>query len=303
MLGSAVLEIVIGLSFIYLLFSLLCSSINEWFARWRNWRGQELRLGINKLLADPDESGLARAVQQHPLIKGLEQGGRYPSYIASSTFALALMEIAIEFQTPITNTIPEPKIKTTIKDNRNNTLTFTNEQQALVRSLSQGATSAFSLASIIERWFDSSMERVSGTYKRKTQLSIVLIACAVAVLCNVDTVRIARELNRNGTLRTVLVKRAQGVIDKTSDPNSIKPAEELAALQLPLGWGSFAHIWDAIGRACSEPSLLVAKLFGLLISCLALSLGAPFWFDLLSKLVNLRQTGVPPDETNSVSAQ
>jgi hypothetical protein len=30
---------------------------------------------------------------------------------------------------------------------------------------------------------------------------------------------------------------------------------------------------------------------------LAISMGAPFWFDTLSKFVNLRGAGIPPGET------
>jgi hypothetical protein len=37
------------------------------------------------------------------------------------------------------------------------------------------------------------------------------------------------------------------------------------------------------------------KILGLLVTVLAISLGAPFWFDLLNRLVNLRSTGKPPD--------
>jgi hypothetical protein len=40
-----------------------------------------------------------------------------------------------------------------------------------------------------------------------------------------------------------------------------------------------------------------------MLTTLALSLGAPFWFDLLGKLVNLRQTGIPPDELNAKAAK
>ena len=35
-----------------------------------------------------------------------------------------------------------------------------------------------------------------------------------------------------------------------------------------------------------------------LLTVLALSMGAPFWFDLLNKFMNVRYTGKSPDETS-----
>jgi hypothetical protein len=44
-------------------------------------------------------------------------------------------------------------------------------------------------------------------------------------------------------------------------------------------------------------TLLLSKLTGLTLSILAVSMGAPFWFDLLNKLVNVRLVGKRPDPT------
>jgi len=39
------------------------------------------------------------------------------------------------------------------------------------------------------------------------------------------------------------------------------------------------------------------NIFGFIITALAISLGAPFWFDLLNKFINLRSAGKKPEET------
>jgi hypothetical protein len=41
---------------------------------------------------------------------------------------------------------------------------------------------------------------------------------------------------------------------------------------------------------------IVSKLVGFLLTAFALSLGAPFWFDTLNKLINIRTAGRAPDE-------
>jgi hypothetical protein len=48
-------------------------------------------------------------------------------------------------------------------------------------------------------------------------------------------------------------------------------------------------------QALDPPSVnFWTKVFGLLLTVLALSLGAPFWFDMLNKIINIRSSGPPP---------
>ena len=68
----------------------------------------------------------------------------------------------------------------------------------------------------------------------------------------------------------------------------------LRELKLPVGWSSqrFAEvrtmdIWQ-----------VVTKLFGLLLTTAAASLGAPFLFDQLNRLGSLRNVGTKPSSTS-----
>jgi hypothetical protein len=75
---------------------------------------------------------------------------------------------------------------------------------------------------------------------------------------------------------------------------------------LPVGWSRNAN--DPGYFRPPELSLdfagwVLYKLFGLFISIFAVSLGAPFWFDMLSKFVNLRSAGTPPGETKKSAPQ
>lgn len=116
MFDSTVLEVVIGLVFVYLIFSLSCTAVKEWFAQWLGLRSKTLKQGISQLLRDPAAQGLARAFHAHPLIDGLcerkkpswwkrkwwkrnssgdeQLEKKYPSYIPAQTFALALLDAA-----------------------------------------------------------------------------------------------------------------------------------------------------------------------------------------------------------------
>jgi hypothetical protein len=74
--------------------------------------------------------------------------------------------------------------------------------------------------------------------------------------------------------------------------------DELQSLDLPIGWSRRPSSLDADDGALSSGAI---GLFGLLLTALAITLGAPFWFDLLNKIVVVRST-VKPREKSGVEA-
>ena len=108
MFGSGILEVAIGLVFVYFLLSLICSALTEFFSRGFAMRSKNLKEGIKNLLNDPDgvftkaDEVLAERFYEHPLIKRLAKQGWFdrlcnreskPSYISSRDFAIALLDI------------------------------------------------------------------------------------------------------------------------------------------------------------------------------------------------------------------
>jgi hypothetical protein len=178
----------------------------------------------------------------------------------------------------------------------------------------------------IEAWFDGGMQRVSGWYKRRSQHLLFWLGLAVAVGFNIDTLNLASELSGSAQLRRSLADTANEIVE-TQRFNGIPVAatdadtrfaqeelkrfasgvRELEASGLPLGYacmGTRKPLTDGLSpdalRACwtSLRNMTGAdwllKALGLLITALAVTLGAPFWFDLLNKLVNLRGAGPKP---------
>jgi hypothetical protein len=143
----------------------------------------------------------------------------------------------------------------------------------------------------LEDWFNQAMERVSGFYKRKVQIALLVYALVLATLLNVDTVALGRTLWTNGVLRQAVVAAAGQQGNQT--PNDVAGAiRKVTDLNLPLGWAS-APAGDPSRRPTALAGWLL-KLLGLLLTVIALSLGSEFWFQLLNKLINLRSTGPPP---------
>ncbi len=124
MLGLEMLDVAIGIIFIYLLISLICSAINELIESFLKKRAKDLERGIRELLNDnPDTndaakrlSGITQLLYEHPLISGLyrgpyiSKGKDLPSYIPARNFALALLELTISGKLEGPDTTPAPAV-------------------------------------------------------------------------------------------------------------------------------------------------------------------------------------------------
>lgn len=184
----------------------------------------------------------------------------------------------------------------------------------------------------IEGGFDRSMEQVSGWYKRHAQRLVIATVAAVVVMTNADTAMIARSMIQDEGLRTAVVRVAEASLaegdevkaearsDVQAQVARLEAAKlrfdnaqaQIAELKLPIGWdctpgGSLEPPFRTLCPAVVKPEekeavaknpwnkgRVVEKILGLLATICAVSLGAPFWFDLLNKVVNLTMARQPP---------
>jgi hypothetical protein len=397
MFGSNALEIAIGIIFIYLLLSLICTVVNESIANTIEQRGKNLLAGIKNLLNDPSFTGLAQYLYTHGLVGGVMENvanfgkaNRLPSYIAPTNFALALMDIlgargagAVAVQqtktevanartTRATNLAQDlenkfagaetaakqvdglkdfgkikpayEKLQAALATGRAIAKEFhdplgaieqgiekfpddqtkqsllalvdkTRRDVALAaQELQTGEYALEGLRQNLESWFNSSMDRFAGWYKRWTRQVCFVIGTILVVIANADTLALANRLARDSALRSAIVSAADTATEKLAgnvDANATKDhpqivqqarqdlLEEAEKLNLPLGWIdpklNNAHDPFETERIPTDPFGWFLKVVGLLISALAVSLGAPFWFDTLSKFMNVRGAGKVPE--------
>ena len=297
MLGSAILDIAIGLVFVYLILSLVVTASSEVIVSWLRWRAKNLHDGIGELLRDPkDQQGWAAKLYAHPLIDALSLGPTKPSYIPSRTFAIALLDIIAPAKPDGSRTSQE--VRTAIAElppelRRTVTVLF-DEAEHDIEKLKTG----------FEIWFNGSMERVSGWYKRRSQFVILGLAALVTVAYNVDTLSLVRSLSNDAALRASLVAKAQAEVKEPLNEEGqngsvqadAKLENSIAALNdlgLPLGW-------DGAEYQCETPTATILlwgrRLCGWVLTAFAISLGAPFWFDLLNRFMNVRGAGKAPED-------
>jgi hypothetical protein len=311
--GSELLDVMFALSFIFFLLSLIVSAGTEAISWFLQQRAKNLEDGLKTLLADENgETQLSQDVLGHPLVKGMRKSrwkglpqAPLPSYVSPRNFALALLDVIREPGRELGDAIaglPEPM------------------KRSLVPLANAAGGEVDRFRESVERWYDDAMERVSGWYKRWAQWVTVLFALVVTVGLNVDTLRVTDRLFNDEAVRSAVVAAGENTLEertremqsaesadgagrqggsesatetegetsKSANPvaagkDAEKAVEGLTALKLPIGWD-----------AANEVN--VSTLAGWLITILAISLGAPFWFGALGRLANLRAAGGKPEE-------
>jgi hypothetical protein len=151
------------------------------------------------------------------------------------------------------------------------------------------------------------MERVTGWYKRRGQAIMLVLGLGVVIAVNADTIAISTSLSRDKAVRDSLVAAAQDYVKQQSDkqePDIDKPTErvkqytdKIRNLGLPLGWSKGNPLSMPDETKPYESMSWPMKIIGWLITTMAISLGAPFWFDLLNKFVAVRSSIKPKENS------
>ncbi|WP_419730640.1 hypothetical protein [Lichenicola sp.] len=312
---GTILDVAIGLAVTFFLLALIASGVQEIIAGLFKWRGTYLNKSIDVLInndpaagftwqgigdwlhahltkgaaapsalkaaaQDPVLSRVTERLTNHPLLH--DTPNSLPSYLSAQTFAMALLDAlrdgsslpAFSQAEATIASLPAGDLKTTLT-------TFVHDAGGDLDRL----------RSSIETWFDDAMDRLSGIYKRFSQYVMLVIGSLLAVALNVDGLHLARLLWDLPVSRAALVASANDVAAhaSTADPASQLQAT-FSALQnqpLPFGWHG------AIGAQ---------TIVGWIVTALAVSLGAPFWFGLLKNLTDLRAAGPKPARADAADS-
>lgn len=300
MFGSTILEVAIGVAFVYLLLSMICSALNEMLAGAFRMRARNLQEGLRNLMNDPGGTLVGR-LYDHALIRGftprLKRPTALPSYISARVFSVALLDLLAPAD-PTKGPKTVADLKAAVASLPNAHL-----KQALSAIIDEAGDDLERIRKGIARWFDDAMERVSGWYRRQAHRILLLLAFGVTAVLNVDTIVIGNQLARDNALRAAVVAGAQAMVQRPQGDTTVSPAtivgevrRELQNLQLPIGW----TVQDG-RRFPADRAGWLAKAAGLLLTTVAVSLGAPFWFDVVTRLakVNLRSGGPRPEPEKS----
>lgn len=307
--NSTILDVIIGLIFVYLLLSILCTAANEWVAAMTKRRANTLQRGLTQLLAGQPLTGnaaadgntLLDAFYKHPLIRTMFNGEHPPTYLSPRSFAAAVTDIISDAPDGPTafndllakvNALPPGDVKTSL--------------QALLRHADNDVNKA---RFAIEGWFNDAMDRVSGWYKRRTQLWTIIIAAVLTLVANADTIQITRKLWTDPVLRSAVVEEAKVRAQKPRPTVSVEYENQDDPTNPTVTRNEGNQLSnqerDLLGQLIGwhtgwRQNLNWFTPLGWLLTVLAISMGAPFWFDMLNKIMNIRFAGKSPDEKAKV---
>lgn len=371
----AMLDVAIGMSFTYLLLSLLCTAINEWWATFHKMRGKMLVNALSRLVEpdQPESRESANRILNQPEVRALSPGiDLPPSYIPRAVFVRAALKAGLKPPTAR----PPAKAKGAAEG------PGTGPTAAGAEPEGGAPADEEAVERLRAEWgdfFDATMDRATGWYKRQLQVISLCVAIGLTVFANADSIRLADRLWRSPTLRAQFIEAAQRRVEQGKpievetrypDPNNSLEAEAFTVGGNPeetapgdggtpplsdaerdllaglMGWredyarinaGVCARYQAARDALCDAPDrqaacdslqrvidadsrcqaagvhlvptdawpgwawfsaeardVVLLHLFGWLLTIAAISVGAPLWFDTLSRFVNIRGSGKPP---------
>ena len=312
------IDILIGLTVIMLALSMAVTVITQFVTAAVNSRGRHLKRSLADLirhvdptLAEATANTIATAVLTHPLISGAKgKSRRLGSVVHREEFTKLLLELADRTEghtldpesraalkrTLATGGITDPS--QTLKNVRALALELETARPDLAVqarqaiAILQEAKSDF--VAQINNWFDQSMDRATQRFTFSTRAVTFAGAAIVALALQVDTVSLVNRLSHDAELREVLVRTAaaqQGTPrDANETPESAQAraqVEWLAAnglVTVPRDFGDWTKRWAT------------ANVPGIVITAILLSLGAPFWYSVLGRLLKLRSVLAEKDD-------
>lgn len=293
------IDVAIGLSMIFLGTSLFVTILNEYVAQALDLRGKALRTALVRLIDDDNVvAALARSPALRPFFDNEARTSTLPSYVEPQILARLLIG---GLRASSTDSNPLESVTASIR-----TLPDSNLRSQLLALTATAGSSMDELIKVTSNWADQSLTVLGESYKRNLRTISFFIGLGVAVAFNIDTLFLTEHLYRNKESRDTTVALALKIAEtsdkevfdaclalpmekRKADPHCaellrlvdhIKEQSESGG-KLPIGWKDASFKWTSIP--------------GWLLTALALSLGAPFWFDLLNKIVNVRHGIAKPE--------
>jgi hypothetical protein len=293
----AILEVIVGMVFTFLLLSLLGTTLNELLTSWRGWRGYYLEEALKRLLEFKDNKAVFEKFKDNPFYQQLMQHkaplrvSQAPGHLSSSNFTSILLNVlknkdraaakAEDFIAGLPEKSRLREVLTQLKDE------------------SQGDLEGFK--NKLQGWFEGVMEQSSGWYKRHMQFITLFVGLGIAAVLNADSFQIYDHLTNNANARQKLNQLAEKFMKENETLPAPKTFADTLALQdikaevrKFVSSEEFSKTSNILGLGWKKAQLGVdfrgwlQRLLGWFLTALAISMGAPFWYEALKKLLSMK---------------
>ena len=278
MLDSPIIEVAIGLVVLFFVLASGASAVVEIISAATRKRARDLEAEILSLVGDSETFEALKETSVFEALIGRNK--KFPSYVSARSFASAVEEMR-----RVTELCDWPESRTT---------PLLKRLDGLVHHFGDDISAR---RAGLERWFDETMARLGGTYKRWTLVWLFLIGLVLAVGVNASATQVAANLWSDPAAREAVADSASDRVSEGTTESDASKDESLADAAsnlrnqlddalLPIGWTD-ANRPESVGG-------WIVQVAGWLITAAMVTLGAPFWFGLLTKVVSLRATGAKP---------
>ncbi len=282
---SSVIEVGVGLILVYYILSLMTSTVTSWITEGLQIRANNLFDGLQDLLGDSEK---LQDLLNHPWVENLKPkrvgliGGvtvtRRLAILPSGTFARTLLEILA----------PSEKSGEALKKLRASVTALPEgrTKQQLTGLVNQGVEKVEDVRKNFEAWFNDALINITSLYGQHARRIALVIASIITLVLNVDSFDIVVTLWNAPAERAVAAAAADQALAADVDSESISDyVERLEGLHIPLFWTP-----ESIPQTPKDWAL---KTVGLASTAAAVSLGSPFWYDVLKRLRGSSSTPTP----------
>ena len=302
---TAWIDVAIGLTLVYLGTSLFVTVINEFIAQLFNLRGKHLCQSLKTLIADEN---IRDVLKQNPALKAFfESNPKNPPAYIDTDLLSRLMLGSLTSGAKVSDTV----------DGLVDEIESWNESELKSQLLAlahTAGTKTDNLVNAVSDWADRTLTMLGGNYKRNLQTISFWVGLLIVIILNLDSVALTERLYRDKEARNAAVELGLQISKTTNrevfdscmaktaperkNDSACTPIMGLVGLvqdrnqslgQLPIGWSNISQsAISPIGFISPETWSWASRLVGWLLTAFAVSLGAPFWFDLLNRFINIR---------------
>ena len=295
------LDVGIRLAFVYLILGLGAAAVQEAVAEFGHLRASNLKRALKDLLSDSElgKIDLAKEVLEHPLVHSGERGGT-PSYITGPVFRLALLDVIARSYGP--DHSKENAVEMSPTD-----LIASLPKKSKIRRIfevlnAEAQASSRPFSTIIERLFSINMDAASTNYRFGTLKRLFGIAVILSVLANVNTFRVLEVLFAQAKVPPVVKSSIVQI------PVAIPVQPGTVAIPVQPGTESLIG-WNVGGQNLLVKALppgtppgvsaflgfLADYAVGWLLTSVMVTVVAIALFDVLNKVIHIRDVSRPPD--------
>lgn len=283
-----VLEVAIGLIFVYYILGSIVSLITKWINEMLETRGIAMERYLKKIVGDQNLGDLVNLPQMKAL-----RPIRYKNMF--SVFGSVTEPKKIE-KIPVATLVDAYFDLTGLTGNRDLNLLQLAElvdklpdsegKQAFISWINQGVTSIEDLRKRTTAYFTGLMDQAAATFKANARSFVILLSLGITLLFGTDSIQLAKTLWTNAELRALAAAKAEMVVLQEGADASIDDLiQELGDLTIKIGW------WQTERPAANAETMdwvwfVGLKVLGLGLTAAAVSQGSSFWYDLLKKLTS-----------------